>query len=1397
MKKLLYILVITAFVPFLAKGQDANENYVKSTAYLVETQDESVLEDSKIETVTYYDDIGRPIQTKNARSGGNRQNIEVHMEYDDLGLQPKQYLPWASSSQISNDLDFTDPTALKNNIFSFYNAPKYDNTSNPYSETSFESSPLLRPLQQGAPGDDWRLYVLSGDNHTVKYEYDTNGWIVKKFRVQFTGSDYDAPELIYDGIYDNRELYITQTKDENWVPADGNYGTVFELKNKSGQVVLKRMVAEKPGGLPAKASLNHDTYYVYDDFGNLTYVLSPEGTDSILDTNDNVVQSNLDKWGYQYKYDKRNRLIEKKIPGKDWEYIVYDQLDRPAFTQDANLRATNHWLFTKYDALGRVAYTGKNTYASTRSDLQALMDNENDIYEEVTATEQTINNQAIYYTNNVIPNVNNYDIHTIHYYDTYRHLDGLGVPTSVLNQITTESSASQTTTQGLPTVTKTRVLGTDDWISSFSAYDEKGRVIFTRSVNDFLETNDLISSVLDFSGKPLKTIHNHQKNGVPSVITHDYFLYDHMGRLVSHKQKIGNNPVQRIAENHYDELGQLTQKLVGGQSFVDGFEDMEHVEVTHDGSITNTYPNGYAEAWPSLAMTRGSIPSSEDGGIQFRPQQTDKHAVVGLVKSGNSNNSDNLYMDYGIHLHYSGLTGVKIKLRVDGAAYPNGSFSYGTYNANDLFSVQRVGNTVKFLKNGSEFESVNITSNNDLLYGKVTFTGDEGAQLTNVTLFSSAFDGGLQDVDYDYNIRGWLTEINEVDPGLAGGLIPDLFNFKINYNEVNSTVGDSPVALYNGNIAQTLWQTESADDDIRGYNYVYDDLNRIATAKSIKGTTLSAMVLNNNHDLGNLSYDLNGNIKTLNRRGFDDNGTFTDMWDDLTYYYNGNQLIRVVDQLNGTPLEDYGFKDVSNGIDPDYSYDANGNMTLDKNKDITSIEYNHLNLPTEVTFSNDPYKRIEYTYDATGIKLQKKIIEGVGVETTVSYAGNLKYKKPYSGAGIETLEFMNQPEGYLVPGPITTGGPKGGSYYDGYKYVFQYKDHLGNIRLSYSDDNGDGSIDETTEIIEESNYYPFGVKQKGYNTTFNPIGNDLAQNWKFGGKENNEELGLEWYDFSARNYDAALGRFMSIDPLADFAPELTPYRYAANNPIVFNDPTGLWEFSYDEENKTLSIVKTKDKDGWKTFKRESGLSKSQLKEMFGENYKEVLDGVKNDGEDGIGVKDIGGEVGETLQSFETALGEYNDGLKTASADPEAEGKNNCWGTCESVSKTGKVDPNGIQGSPEEFDKFLENNTTNVSSGGMLDVIRYKFNINGAPDNKSSHGSIFLFKNEKGTQLFTKNGSNNSRLYQVMYEVEMLKQNPNYGERSGISRLQTVTNPETGAVTRERVTDQSAFYRSRN
>jgi RHS repeat-associated protein len=136
---------------------------------------------------------------------------------------------------------------------------------------------------------------------------------------------------------------------------------------------------------------------------------------------------------------------------------------------------------------------------------------------------------------------------------------------------------------------------------------------------------------------------------------------------------------------------------------------------------------------------------------------------------------------------------------------------------------------------------------------------------------------------------------------------------------------------------------------------------------------------------------------------------------------------------------------------------------------------------------------------------------------------------------------------------------------------------LGNIRLSYSDLDGNGAIDPATEIKEAKDYYAFGLEHNVPNKqiigTKHPYGYKACPEHSRRGKEENEELGLEWLDFGARNYEASLGRWMNIDPLAELMPDQSPYNYAFNNPVYWIDPDGrMPEGTQDSYGTDLSCA---------------------------------------------------------------------------------------------------------------------------------------------------------------------------------------------------------------------------------
>ncbi|WP_299361229.1 RHS repeat-associated core domain-containing protein [Winogradskyella sp.] len=254
--------------------------------------------------------------------------------------------------------------------------------------------------------------------------------------------------------------------------------------------------------------------------------------------------------------------------------------------------------------------------------------------------------------------------------------------------------------------------------------------------------------------------------------------------------------------------------------------------------------------------------------------------------------------------------------------------------------------------------------------------------------------------------------------------------------------------------------------------------------------------------------------------------------------------------------------------------------------------YNHLNLPTLVEIngplftSDDDNGVIEYVYDATGTKLEKKVSEYYSksirsVECT-RYAGHFVYVKRGNLQSPFKLSFFNQPEGYVE---------RNGSEYD---YVYQYKDHLGNIRLTYMDNNG------SLDIIEEHNYYPFGGLHKGYNDVVSANVNSVAQKFKYNGKELEESLGYGMYEYEARHYDPWTARFVTIDPLAEDYNFQSTYAYAINNPIFFIDKLGMGPWIPNGDGTWTAEAG----DSASTLSRDAGISFERAKEIMASTPKE-------------------------------------------------------------------------------------------------------------------------------------------------------------------------------------------------
>lgn len=566
MKRLLYIFM---FLPFIALGQTTTENYVKTIVY----KDDTGNINAANVTVTYLDGLGRPIQQiAGKQSGKGNKDLITHIEYDAYGRQTKEYLPYAATT---DNLAF-DPDAQANTV-DFYNTSTFEDTSNPYSEQFLEASPLSRVLKQGAPGTPWLGNANDDNDHTIKFAYLTNeANEVLKFSATATWAG-DTGNLIYNTTFVNsgqyyaaNELYKTITQNENKASAvytgtsiASKLNTVEEFKNKEGQLILKRTYNQEHGQ-PVVAL---DTYYVYDQYGNLTYVLPPKrGNGTSID---------LDKYCYQYKYDSRNRLVEKKLPGRDnWEFIVYDKLDRvvatgPVINPWGGLETNTGWLIIQYDAFGRVAYTGWFAATGINTDSRRIMQSRTWAITAKTTSSVLINTISVYYTNTLPTNLQSgFKLLTVNYYDNYVYPNAPAVPTS------------STQLDGQDVLVNCTGLQTGSWMRALTAqsdtygdlsytyYDEKGRPIRNVTTN-YLGGFTQVDSKLDFDGTLQYTNTTHRRTGNTSdqiFSTQDTYAYTPQDRLFSHTNTITGQPAELLLENNYDAIGQLTGKKVGNTS---------------------------------------------------------------------------------------------------------------------------------------------------------------------------------------------------------------------------------------------------------------------------------------------------------------------------------------------------------------------------------------------------------------------------------------------------------------------------------------------------------------------------------------------------------------------------------------------------------------------------------------------------------------------------------------------------------------------------------------------------------------------------------------------------------------------------------------------------------------
>lgn len=522
----------------------------------------------RVRTIKYVDGLGRPIQSIVAAGSPNGKDMVSFDKYDQYGREVKYYLPFEATTNSGAYNSMTTITADQLNFYSPSTSAvkKIAGDNYPFSESSFESSPLSRVSTAGGIGDGFQLgqhsktinllnNTISGNNAVLK-------WTLGSGVATSSGSSF----------YPANELTVSEMVDEN-----GFSSKVF--RDKFGRLILKRQTG------------NLDTYYIYDNIGNIVYIIPPKAIAKLALAGGTYTTSAVSDLIFQFWHDNKNRIFRKKVPGAAEVYMIYDPLGRIVLTQDGKMRNSSKWTYVKYDNANRVIIQG--VYTNTSIATTAMQDYVNNSVlvpcytngNHFEIRQSTISG----YSNQCFP-ITGTEERIYNYFDNY-DFDYDGNPDyAKLDQGLTNEAAATDLTYGMPTGSKKKIIGSGTpgtWLVTVNFYDKYYHLIQMRSNNQIRTTlTDHTTNVVNFAGKATEvkkaiTINDpYGITGTLEITVGNRYEYDDMGRLIKVKQ---TNPGQSeiiVAKYEYNALGQLVDKKL--HSTNNGLNYLQSVDMRYN-----------------------------------------------------------------------------------------------------------------------------------------------------------------------------------------------------------------------------------------------------------------------------------------------------------------------------------------------------------------------------------------------------------------------------------------------------------------------------------------------------------------------------------------------------------------------------------------------------------------------------------------------------------------------------------------------------------------------------------------------------------------------------------------------------------------------------------------------
>ena len=638
-----------------------------------------------VENVNYLDGFGKKIQEilVQGSPGGNADIIVPHV-YGTHGREEKNYLPY---SRTGNTGTF-DVNAMNTSNWNIYDPAE---AAYAYNQTVYDNSPLDRVIKTVGAGKVW--HSQNKGTETI-YGTNTSGEVLL-FRIAQDGalshnnSTYTAGSL-------RKEIVMDEDSCQVKVFTDRNDRTIL-VANYDGNNWL-------------------ETYYVYDKRGLLRYLLPPEASYRLKNS---ITQETLQKYAYYYEYDASQRLILKCLPGSTPVYMTYDKRNRLVMSQEGKQRTENNnkWSYTLYDAQNRIVEIGEVILSSaiTFSSLQSL-----------TST-----------SDNYVPAGNRTDLQHIAY-DTYTSLSVEALPFKATPDY---ANTHYSMVSGLITSVKSRILGTDKWLTTTTYYDDQCRVIQTAS-NNIQGGISRVNMKYDFIGNIVQKQESHQISSTRTDVLETINSYDNRKRLVSSSVKLNNGSPATINYT-YDAVGRLVSRALGN--------------ITE----TKTY------------NTRGWLTSQESSPFKMKlrydtPQGNAKARYNGSISEWEWQHGTDTTFMYGFTYDKQNRLKETFQKRKNGSSWVDYTKHYLEKN----ISYDRNGNIMALLRSaGGQLvdnlvysydgnQLVNLTENN-LLSPQTDIYIPEGKTVGHYTYDSNGnmITDSRRNLNLTYNVLNYLNEV--------------------------------------------------------------------------------------------------------------------------------------------------------------------------------------------------------------------------------------------------------------------------------------------------------------------------------------------------------------------------------------------------------------------------------------------------------------------------------------------------------------------------------------------------------------------------------------------------------------------------------------------------------------